>query len=122
MALISPQVYEGIEQLMVVVAQTLTGDISVLDALSRYGLEKQRVELEHTVITNILVFSPQVYEGVEQLMVVVAQTLTGDISVLDALSRYGAEKQRVEMEHQDTDQMGRALLERLALPLVTTDG
>ena len=55
-------------------------------------------------------------------MVVVAQTLTGDISVLDALSRYGPEKQGVEREHQDTDQMGRALLERLALPVVSADG
>ena len=55
-------------------------------------------------------------------MVVVAQTLTGDISVNDALSRFGPEKQRVEMEHQDTDQMGKALLERLALPVIAADG
>ena len=61
-------------------------------------------------------------EGIEQLMVVVAQTLTGDISVLDALSKYGPEKQRIESEHQDTDQMGKALLERLALPVIAADG
>jgi phosphoribosylformylglycinamidine (FGAM) synthase-like enzyme len=54
-------------------------------------------------------------------MVVVAQTLTGDISVRDALMRYNPEKSDVAQEVDDTVRMGRALLERLALPVIVVD-
>ena len=55
-------------------------------------------------------------------MVVVAQTLTGDIQVRDALHRYTPEKRDVEREIGDAARMGKALLERLALPVIIIDG
>ena len=55
-------------------------------------------------------------------MVIVAQTLTGDLAVPDALAHYTRDKQDVESECQETEGMGKALLERLALPIIVVDG
>ena len=55
-------------------------------------------------------------------MVVVAQTLTGDISVQAALGRHTPEKRDIERELGDTARMGKALLERLVLPVIVIDG
>ena len=61
-------------------------------------------------------------EHIEQMMVVVAQTLTGDVQVPDALRRYTPDKLQVEAEVKDTNRMGHALLERLSLPIIVVDG
>ncbi|KAH3754777.1 hypothetical protein DPMN_189458 [Dreissena polymorpha] len=63
----------------------------------------------------------QLLERVEQLMVVVAQTLTGDVQVPEALRRHTPEKQAVGREIADVSRMGTALLERLALPVIAID-
>lgn len=55
-------------------------------------------------------------------MVVVAQTLTGDIQVQEALHRFTPDKQDVEREVGEATRMGNALLERLALPVIVIDG
>jgi len=72
----------------------------------------------------MVLFSPnvQLLERVEHLMVVVAQTLTGDISVRDALVQHTPEKYEVEREIGECSRTGAALLERLALPVIVIDG
>jgi hypothetical protein len=48
--------------------------------------------------------------------------MSGEATVPDVLSQYTPVKGQVEKDHQETDRMGRALLERLAMPIILTEG
>ncbi|KAL3854881.1 hypothetical protein ACJMK2_014117, partial [Sinanodonta woodiana] len=74
-----------------------------------------------TVASMFLSQSEKLIDSMEQLLVVIAQTLTGDLPVPTALAKHGPEKARQSRECRDTTQMGQALLERLALPIIALE-
>ncbi|KAL4216901.1 S14 domain and spectrin repeat-containing protein 1 [Mactra antiquata] len=92
------------------------------EAWKRFSMGNNERANRLSVASKFLDQSDKQLVRVEQLMVVVAQTLTGDVSVRDALVQNDPEKIDVEREIHDTSRMGKALLERLALPVLVIDG
>lgn len=64
----------------------------------------------------------QILSRVDDLLVTISWTMSGEATVPDVLSQYTPVKGHVEKDHQETDRMGRALLERLAMPIILTEG
>lgn len=48
--------------------------------------------------------------------------MSGEATVPEVLRQYTPVKGQVDRDHQETDHMGRALLERLAMPIILTEG
>ena len=64
----------------------------------------------------------QVLDGIDSLVGVVAKALAGELPLQDTARNYTLPRTHLQKEFQDTCQMGRALLERLALPVLTYHG
>ena len=64
----------------------------------------------------------QVLDGIDNLVGVVAKALAGELPMKQTARNYALPRDHLHKEFQDTSQMGRALLERLALPVLTYDG
>lgn len=52
----------------------------------------------------------------------ISWTMSGEATVPEVLRQYTPVKGQVDRDHQETDHMGRALLERLAMPIILTEG
>lgn len=55
-------------------------------------------------------------------MIPISWTMSGESTVPEVLRKYTPVKGQVERDHNETDHMGRALLERLAMPIILTEG
>jgi hypothetical protein len=64
----------------------------------------------------------QLLDKIEQLLVPISQTLSGEATVPEVLHKFSPLMAEMDQTHQETGQMGRALLERLALPIILVDG
>ncbi|KAK7113115.1 hypothetical protein V1264_012462 [Littorina saxatilis] len=75
-----------------------------------------------TVSSLFLTSSDKVLDGIDNLVGVVAKALSGELPLRQTARNYALPRDHLHKEFQDTSQMGRALLERLALPVLTYDG
>ncbi|XP_076451161.1 coiled-coil domain-containing protein 141-like [Babylonia areolata] len=75
-----------------------------------------------TVCSLFLTASDKVLDGIDKLVGVVAKALAGEMPMQQTARNYSLPRDHLHKEFQDTCQMGRALLERLALPVLTYHG
>ncbi|KAL5005801.1 hypothetical protein ScPMuIL_016959 [Solemya velum] len=73
-----------------------------------------------TVAIMFFTSSERVLEQVDKLLGILAQTVSVEITVEDALSTYSPLKERTLKDYQETTQMGKTLLERLTQPAILT--
>lgn len=64
----------------------------------------------------------QILDRVDDLLIPISWTMSGESTVPEVLRKYTPVKGQVERDHNETDHMGRALLERLAMPIILTEG
>ncbi|OWF44350.1 SEC14 domain and spectrin repeat-containing protein 1 [Mizuhopecten yessoensis] len=74
-----------------------------------------------TVAAMFLSSAEKLFDQLEQLMKPVSQALAMEITAHDVLRHHTASKEHLESEYNDTNHMGRALLERLSLPIILVD-
>ncbi|KAJ8320412.1 hypothetical protein KUTeg_001999 [Tegillarca granosa] len=75
-----------------------------------------------TVSAMFLASADKLFDGIENLLVPISQTLSGEITVPQVLQRFTPDKNQVENDFQDTHRMGKALIDRLSLPVIIVEG
>jgi hypothetical protein len=61
-------------------------------------------------------------DNIEKILLAVSQTLTREVTVHEVLQQFTPLKNQVDEDYKDTMHMGKALLERLAFPVLQQDG
>ena len=67
------------------------------------------------------VFS-QLLDNIEEILVAIRQTQEGKYQVRELLGKHAGNRDRLERDYREALRMGRALLERMSLPVITQEG
>ncbi|KAK6166178.1 hypothetical protein SNE40_022937 [Patella caerulea] len=74
-----------------------------------------------TVASMFMTASDKVNDRIEQILVVISQALDRQITIDEVLTKYQVPKDKVIKDYEDTVQMGKALLDRISLPVLIDD-
>ncbi|KAK3083009.1 hypothetical protein FSP39_011505 [Pinctada imbricata] len=75
-----------------------------------------------TVAAMFLSSADKILDKIDDILVAISQTLSGERTVPDVLKSYSPIKRKVEEEYQETSHMGKTLIERLSLPVISLQG